>query len=672
MRRVFLFVISFIVTAIAGAQTVYTFQGNGNWSDSANWLNRLVPPTILPKLDTVIVNPFDTAECVLDEIFFMNDSASLQVRPGKRFRLLKGLASSKGQLSDRVHIIDSSVIQLVSDSAMLSQGIYEFTSADSIPLIAVDDFITGITGDGYIRRVTSVNYFRPNPSQRPAIFRAIFNTVKAALTELVKAGNFSETIPTHFVMPLPDFTHLAFPFNIRVTNANIMFDADWDMKVQIADHGLKFFEFVSRNATISGSFDVSATCVAPGQWQTETPLASMFKKRIPVWIAGLPGWVTWEGKIMLKASMNSNEDYSRDVHFNISNNFQLGARYKNGSWSYIHDAGEPARVTIDPFDKEDRDANFTLTIGPDFSLRLFGALGPYGFVGVKGEHDENFDIASGNWDMNTSIGGEFETGVNVEVMDVNVIPLIDGKWDFAKVNLFTAPDTVIKVSGDNQEGMFDEYLAQPLKVRVTDNFGNGLIDVPVYFTVTEGNGALEEEVVLTGANGYAEVRWRMGTIYGEKQEVEARVEKVNGEEVSKPARFTAKTPTLVGSWRIRSFANGVLPGTLVNVYDSACPNILRYKYTELVDDFSIDTTNFSNYNEERVVSGGISWDPQNCTVVGSVPVTDSVYQTTTAGTYTVANNTVTYYVEGVEVASYPIHFISFDRIKAGENEYERQ
>ena len=71
------------------------------------------------------------------------------------------------------------------------------------------------------------------------------------------------------------------------------------------------------------------------------------------------------------------------------------------------------------------------------------------------------------------------------------------------------PQTLVKVSGDDQEGMSGETLPNSLIVEVRDQDNNPLSGVGVTFTVTSGYGELSEqstiEYATTDANGQAEV-----------------------------------------------------------------------------------------------------------------------------------------------------------------------
>ncbi len=68
-----------------------------------------------------------------------------------------------------------------------------------------------------------------------------------------------------------------------------------------------------------------------------------------------------------------------------------------------------------------------------------------------------------------------------------------------------------KWSGDNQTGEMDRYLLKPITVLVTDEKGNPSSGGRVNFVVIAGGGSiLEPQPILSDANGYASVHWKLG------------------------------------------------------------------------------------------------------------------------------------------------------------------
>lgn len=65
-------------------------------------------------------------------------------------------------------------------------------------------------------------------------------------------------------------------------------------------------------------------------------------------------------------------------------------------------------------------------------------------------------------------------------------------------------------SGDGQDGLRDEPLAEPVVVRVTDEGGTPAAGIEVAFTTEERNGTVSDSIATTGADGLAAVVWTLG------------------------------------------------------------------------------------------------------------------------------------------------------------------
>jgi uncharacterized repeat protein (TIGR03803 family) len=73
----------------------YIFNGNGNWSNAANWQGGNKPPLILLNGSEIIIDPIINGECVLDippaQIQEIKQGAKITVMAGKKLRLQNGL-----------------------------------------------------------------------------------------------------------------------------------------------------------------------------------------------------------------------------------------------------------------------------------------------------------------------------------------------------------------------------------------------------------------------------------------------------------------------------------------------------------------------------------------------------------------------------------------------------
>ena len=90
-------------------------------------------------------------------------------------------------------------------------------------------------------------------------------------------------------------------------------------------------------------------------------------------------------------------------------------------------------------------------------------------------------------------------------------------WD-ASEWMRRRPQTLVKISGDNQQGPLGVELANPFSVEVRDQIGNVLEGAQVTFTVTTGDGSLSGkftvEKVTTDANGRAQSTLTLGSNLG--------------------------------------------------------------------------------------------------------------------------------------------------------------
>ena len=81
---------------------------------------------------------------------------------------------------------------------------------------------------------------------------------------------------------------------------------------------------------------------------------------------------------------------------------------------------------------------------------------------------------------------------------------------FAATAVAGAPATLVMVSGDAQTASVGAYLADPLTVRVLDQFGNPVASATVTWTPSAGSGSLDPAATTTNADGLSSTRWALG------------------------------------------------------------------------------------------------------------------------------------------------------------------
>lgn len=66
-------------------KAIYTFTGNGNWSNPDNWTNKIRPPQNLSGSYTIFIDPISGGHCILDISQHITSGAILTIRSGKTF-----------------------------------------------------------------------------------------------------------------------------------------------------------------------------------------------------------------------------------------------------------------------------------------------------------------------------------------------------------------------------------------------------------------------------------------------------------------------------------------------------------------------------------------------------------------------------------------------------------
>ncbi|HEX6041452.1 Ig-like domain-containing protein [Longimicrobium sp.] len=86
------------------------------------------------------------------------------------------------------------------------------------------------------------------------------------------------------------------------------------------------------------------------------------------------------------------------------------------------------------------------------------------------------------------------------------------------------PSSLRVLSGDGQSGVAGAELPQELAVGAVDAGGNALPGMAVQFVVVSGGGRVTPQTATSDAQGWARVRWTLGTVAADSQVVEARRE----------------------------------------------------------------------------------------------------------------------------------------------------
>ncbi|MGA7937541.1 MAG: Ig-like domain-containing protein [Kovacikia sp.] len=187
-------------------------------------------------------------------------------------------------------------------------------------------------------------------------------------------------------------------------------------------------------------------------------------------------------------------------------------------------------------------------------------------------------------------------------------------------NTTTAGSSLVKVSGDFQEGVVGTTLSQPLTVQVYNN-GAPAQGFPLNFSVTSGGGSLGAFTATTDANGQASMNWQLGqSVYPQPQRVQVSGNGLN------TVTFTGRG---TGVTRIMPIGDSITRGCCLPSYDgyrrplwSALNNAgysvnfvgsLNETYFRLqpTDDYDRDHEGHSGYRTDQVVTPLSAFSPNS-------------------------------------------------------------
>ncbi len=448
-------------------------------------------------------------------------------------------------LKNNIVVIDSTKLTLISSADQLSQGIYVYTYTGATPGFVVNGVIIGITGDGYLRKITSITN---SPGQ------VVLNTVQGDFTDVFQNGKISFSSGFSNLMRKTDdgytynISNVALydrgGVSVELTNGSVKLNPNWNYSMEFNDGDLASFSALCQNGTLNSNFDVNVAVSTTASFDKSDTIATGSRRDV-VWVGQLPIVIVTYFYLIANVSGNINANINRDVVFTDNESFNLGVNYFGGSWSGVHNFNHDATTSLTG---RTGAAGFVLNCSliPQMNIKLFGILGPYGSLPIKTYMVGNIASPALDWDFSM---GEFlqpTIGVSANILSKKLADY-STSWNSDSIKYYT-PYQISVISGNNQTGSANSYLAQPLKVQVTDNLGKKQSNVPVYFTVTNGGGSAESTSILTDTNGYAQTRFKLGSNPSAPQWVHASAKKANGTAINgSPAGFVASISGSTGT-----------------------------------------------------------------------------------------------------------------------------
>ncbi len=429
-------------------------------------------------------------------------------------------------LKSGIIVIDSTQLTLISTADQISNGDYVYTGS-KFPAFIVNDIIIGITGEGYLRKVTSVVTQSGQVTVR---------TIQAKLEDVFHQANINFSTGVSRLMRKTDegyqydFSNISLlqdgVASVSLTSGSIFINPNWNFNMQFANGSMTGFSAICQNGALNANVQMNVTSTGAELVNASKTLNPVSGHTI-IWIGELPIVVTTELSFAATVSGNVTSATNGTPSFTTSDHFTIGDVYSSGAWQGLYDFAHTSTVTSGI---PAGGFNLSCNIAPQMTQKIYGVVCPSAALSL-------------NTLANSATGFTEQQSVNVSGNILGYgIPDDSRNWttDTTYFQAVTSNFLAVMTSGDGQNGAAFQYLSAPLKIQVTDLGGIGQANMPVTFTVTSGGGLLSHYTVLTNAGGFAQTNWQIGDPGTSAQTVQAVARTTTGAVISgSPITFTA-------------------------------------------------------------------------------------------------------------------------------------
>ena len=206
------------------------------------------------------------------------------------------------------------------------------------------------------------------------------------------------------------------------------------------------------------------------------------------------------------------------------------------------------------------------------------------------------------------------------------------------------------VSGNNQSGVENKQLEQPIIVKVIDDNGNPVSNTNVNFKTENGEGSVTTSRITTNSDGLAQTNWILGDFIGE-QSLEADIVKDDGTFLNTPITFNSTCNIdLSGVWAAKYTSGDCSEGEIETGTTRSFEFNLDNSRTITVSGGFNDYVTSSSFNQNNLSLSVIINSSQNyqygCS--GEEVSSNEIGRITYSGTY----NTATKVFEGTYTHSF--------------------
>ena len=448
------------------------------------------------------------------------------------------------ELQANAQVIDTSKMVLNLTESDLGSGKYVFSSIGEPQLLKPGDVMIGSANKGYIRKITSVSESSGNVT---------YETEQGTFEDVFKKGDLNLNLDMNDMVSggrLEGFSYSLSnkalytngPLSVTLASANLSMNPKWNLDFKFGENGIEYFEMATSGSSwqADAKLQVSASKAVELVNQTDTlgSYSKTFVKWVQVGFIPVPIVVELEVHWVAEFSADLEANISTFANASANGNLSLGVKYSNKQWEGIYDFDPKTNLVWDNLS-----GNATMGIKysqrPVINARINGVLGPRASVGLLTEATGSVASPSLDWDLEANAWLQATIGADVTILGKQITNFPDKVWESQKLT-FKQPYEIQKISGDNQFGKVSSTLSEPCRVRVLDNLGMGVENVPVYFKVKSGEGTVDPQSIMTDKDGYAQASWTLGSDELFPQELEASARTGKLEEIgSSPLVFIA-------------------------------------------------------------------------------------------------------------------------------------
>lgn len=204
--------------------------------------------------------------------------------------------------------------------------------------------------------------------------------------------------------------------------------------------------------------------------------------------------------------------------FTADADLKLGVQYSNGQIGPIKEF--TFNKTINPLTVEGSVSVETRAeLYPQFMVSIYGCGGPImeivPYITAEANASASFSLGEMSWDAawdaSVDWGVDGRIGAKLEILGKKLAEYKSGELNLVKpINIWSVPASIEIVSGNNQSGLAESELPNPLIVIVKDSWNNPFGGIPVAYSAEEDNGEFDADIKFSGLDGKASNIWTLG------------------------------------------------------------------------------------------------------------------------------------------------------------------